>query len=71
MIFSNLSIRYEYSGSATSSGKSIPAVIFDKTSKISFLISLIFSFKTPERFFTEIFAKSLVFEWIISATASA
>ena len=41
IVFWNCSIRYEYSGSATSSGKSIPAVILDKTSKISFLICLI------------------------------
>ena len=31
----NLSIKYEYSGSVTSSGKSIPATILDAVSKIS------------------------------------
>ena len=51
--FSKLSIRYEYSGSATSSGKSIPATILDKVSKICPLICDIFSLRTPERFFAD------------------
>ncbi len=67
----NLSIRYEYSGSATSSGKSIPATILEVVSKISPLISMIFEAKTPERFFADWIAKFEVLAWIKSSTASA
>ena len=70
-VFSKLFIKTEYSGSATSSGKSIPAMIFDRVSKISFFISETFSPRTPERFFADWIAKFLVLAWIKSATASA
>ena len=58
MLLEISSDKYEYSGSATSSGKSIPATILDNTSIIDFLIVFIFSAKTPERFFAEIETKS-------------
>ena len=49
----NLSTKYEYSGSATSSGKSIPATILDAVSKISPFISFILFAKTPDKFLAD------------------
>ena len=52
-ILLNFCVKYVYSGSATSSGKSIPATILDETSNSSLLISLIFQAKTPDKFFAD------------------
>lgn len=52
----NFVIRKEYSTSATSSGKSIPATILESVSNNSFFISLIFVASTPDKFFADCIA---------------